>query len=220
MLSPSSTRPMGPPTNASGATWPTQAPQVAPEKRPSVISSTSLPRPAPLMAPGTARISREPGPPLGPSFRLTSTSPLPTRPPVTAAKQSSSESNTLALPRKVRLSLPGIFTTEPAGARLPRSTARPPSAAIGGAPGGVTSPSRPRRRLTQPAHHRGDAPDPGDAGHDVAAPGTHVDDVGHPPADGVEVVHGQLDPGLAGDGQQVKHGVVRPGGGHAQLRRG
>ena len=57
----------GPPSTASGATWPTHRPVVPPENRPSVSSRTSLPRPAPLIAPVIASISRMPGPPLGPS---------------------------------------------------------------------------------------------------------------------------------------------------------
>src|SRR5699024_11024641 len=65
--SPSRTKAIGPPSTASGAMWPTHSPVVPPEKRPSVISSTSLPRPAPLIAPVIASISRMPGPPLGPS---------------------------------------------------------------------------------------------------------------------------------------------------------
>ena len=36
-MSPSLSRPIGPPTAASGLTWPMQAPAVPPEKRPSVI---------------------------------------------------------------------------------------------------------------------------------------------------------------------------------------
>ena len=65
--SPSWTNAIGPPSTASGATWPTHSPVVPPENRPSVSSSTSLPSPAPLIAPVTASISRMPGPPLGPS---------------------------------------------------------------------------------------------------------------------------------------------------------
>ena len=38
-----------------------------PEKRPSVISATSLPKPAPMMAEVGVSISGMPGPPLGPS---------------------------------------------------------------------------------------------------------------------------------------------------------
>src|SRR3954466_13944676 len=65
--SPSRTNAIGPPSVASGAMWPMQGPVVPPEKRPSVSSRTSLPSPAPLIAPVTASISRMPGPPLGPS---------------------------------------------------------------------------------------------------------------------------------------------------------
>ena len=43
MMSPSSTTPMGPPEAASGETWPTHAPRVAPLKRPSVMSATLFP---------------------------------------------------------------------------------------------------------------------------------------------------------------------------------
>ena len=55
------------PEAASGETWPMQAPRVAPEKRPSVIRATLLPRPMPMMAEVGFSISRIPGPPLGPS---------------------------------------------------------------------------------------------------------------------------------------------------------
>ena len=41
---------MGPPAAASGATWPTISPRVAPLKRPSVISATCSPRPWPTSA--------------------------------------------------------------------------------------------------------------------------------------------------------------------------
>src|ERR1044071_886954 len=65
--SPSRSAAIGPPTAASGATWPTTKPCEAPEKRPSVISATLPPRPRPMIAPVTASISRMPGPPFGPS---------------------------------------------------------------------------------------------------------------------------------------------------------
>ena len=65
--SPSATNAIGPPSTASGATWPTQNPWVPPENRPSVISAASPPRPTPFMAPVMASISRMPGPPFGPS---------------------------------------------------------------------------------------------------------------------------------------------------------
>ena len=66
-MSPSSRSPIGPPTAASGETWPMAAPRVAPEKRPSVMSATHPPRPEPMMAEVGLSISRMPGPPLGPS---------------------------------------------------------------------------------------------------------------------------------------------------------
>ena len=50
--SPSRTKAIGPPSTASGATCPMHSPVVPPENRPSVISRTSLPSPAPLIARG------------------------------------------------------------------------------------------------------------------------------------------------------------------------
>ena len=66
-MSPSLTNAMGPPSTASGETWPTHKPVEPPEKRPSVSSNVDLPRPAPLIAPVIISISRIPGPPFGPS---------------------------------------------------------------------------------------------------------------------------------------------------------
>ncbi len=66
-MSPSRSAAIGPPLNASGATWPTMKPCVAPEKRPSVTSATSSERPSPTIAAVTCSISRIPGPPAGPS---------------------------------------------------------------------------------------------------------------------------------------------------------
>ena len=59
---------MGPPTCASGVTWPMTKPCEPPEKRPSVMSAHSLPSPAPMMADVGVSISGMPGPPLGPSY--------------------------------------------------------------------------------------------------------------------------------------------------------
>src|SRR5690606_18009681 len=67
MRSPSSSSAIGPPTAASGDTWPTTNPWLPPEKRPSVISATSAPSPLPMIAPVGLSISRIPGPPFGPS---------------------------------------------------------------------------------------------------------------------------------------------------------
>src|SRR5690625_2874565 len=63
MVSPSSTKAIGPPSAASGVTWPTTKPWLPPEKRPSVIRATELPRPFPIMAEVGLSISRIPGPP-------------------------------------------------------------------------------------------------------------------------------------------------------------
>ena len=67
IVSPSRTAAIGPPTHASGATWPIISPLVAPLKRPSVIRATVSPSPWPTMPAVIASISCMPGPPLGPS---------------------------------------------------------------------------------------------------------------------------------------------------------
>ena len=48
IMSPSSTRPIAPPSAASGETWPIDRPEVPPEKRPSVTSAHALPSPRDL----------------------------------------------------------------------------------------------------------------------------------------------------------------------------
>ena len=99
IVSPSWTAAIGPPTSASGATWPTMKPRVAPEKRPSVSSATSSPSPSPTSAAGDARASRacrgrRPGPRCGSRRRRRPRSAR----AVTAAIASSSHSNTRAGP--------------------------------------------------------------------------------------------------------------------------
>ena len=73
--SPSRIAAIGPPLTASGATWPIIRPRVAPEKRPSVTIATLSPSPSPTIAAVTWSISRIPGPPTGPSLRITTMSP-------------------------------------------------------------------------------------------------------------------------------------------------
>src|SRR3989344_4759250 len=114
--------PMGPPTYASGATWPMTSLYEPPEKRPSVISATESPSPRPMMAEVTASISRIPGPPFGPSFLITIVSPETTEPASIAANADSSSSNTFAGPRCCSFLMPFIFATPPPGARLPCMT--------------------------------------------------------------------------------------------------
>ena len=98
IVSPSATAAIAPPLTASGATWPAMKPCVAPEKRPSVSSATESPRPSPWIAAVTASISRMPGPPAGPSLRMTTTSPSFRPPALTASNASASPSNTRAGP--------------------------------------------------------------------------------------------------------------------------
>jgi len=62
-------------TWASGVQCPMIKPWDPPENRPSVISATSLPRPAPMIALVGVSISGMPGPPLGPSYLITTTIP-------------------------------------------------------------------------------------------------------------------------------------------------
>mmetsp|Transcript_30772 Transcript_30772/g.99199 ORF Transcript_30772/g.99199 Transcript_30772/m.99199 type:complete len:228 (-) Transcript_30772:922-1605(-) len=131
MVSPDSTRAMGPPSTASGATWPMQKPWVPPEKRPSVTRATFSERPAPTMAEVGVSISGMPGPPFGPWYRTTTTAPGGTSCRSMARRTSSSESKTCAGPSKLRPSLPVILPTAPSGARDPLSTARCPSALTG-----------------------------------------------------------------------------------------
>jgi hypothetical protein len=45
MVSPSSTRPISPPSAASGEQWPIESPEEPPENRPSVTSAQAFPRP-------------------------------------------------------------------------------------------------------------------------------------------------------------------------------
>src|SRR5713101_2879289 len=61
MRSPSRTAASGPPMAASGATWPTMSPRVAPLNRPSVTRATDSPSPRPTNAAVTPSISRVPG---------------------------------------------------------------------------------------------------------------------------------------------------------------
>ena len=88
ILSPVSRIPIAPPDCASGVIWPTTKPWVPPEKRPSVINATDFPKPAPIINEVGFNISGIPGPPFGPTYLMTTTSPFSTSPleiPVFAA---------------------------------------------------------------------------------------------------------------------------------------
>ena len=102
-----------------GTTWPTTKPWVPPENLPSVIKATSFPNPAPIIAAVGFNISGIPGPPLGPSYLITTTSPLLTTPSAIPLFASYSLSKTLAGPSKKSPSFPVIFATEPPEAILP-----------------------------------------------------------------------------------------------------
>ena len=66
-----------------------------PENLPSVMSATELPKPAPMMAEEGVSISGMPGPPLGPSYRITTTMPGVISFRARDSSMSSSESYTL-----------------------------------------------------------------------------------------------------------------------------
>ena len=219
MRSPSATSAIGPPSTASGATCPTQKPCVPPENRPSVTSAASAPRPAPFIAPVTASISRIPGPPFGPSYRITTMSPGLMRPARIASMASSSPSNTRAVPSKRESSIPATFTTLPFGASDPRRIAMPPCAWIGSPSGCTTSPSgaggsRASRfsaivlpvtvrqsPCSRPASSSSrittcTPPTAIEVDHVVLAVGLHVGDVRHARTDAVEVVELEVDAAL------------------------
>ena len=130
IVSPSATSAITPPAAASGAMWQIDSPEVPPENRPSVISAQARPSPFPFRNDVGYSISCMPGPPRGPSYLITTTSPAATRPERMPSTASSCDSKTLAGPLKVNSSsgTPAVFTIAPSGARLPYSTASPPSA--------------------------------------------------------------------------------------------
>ena len=76
-------------------------------------------------------ISGIPGPPFGPSYRMTTTSPFFTSPILMPLLASCSQSNTRALPTKVKPSFPVIFATHPSSARFPLNILICPLALIG-----------------------------------------------------------------------------------------
>ncbi len=79
-----------------------------------------------LDAPVIASISRIPGPPFGPSYRMTTTSPAVMVPSSSASIAARSRSNTRAVPSNTDSSKPADFTTAPPGAREPRRIVIPP----------------------------------------------------------------------------------------------
>jgi hypothetical protein len=96
-----------------------------------VISATLSPMPWPYSAAVVASISRIPGPPLGPSLRMTITLPSRICRASTAANVSSSHSNTCAGPRNCSRFIPATLTIAPSGASEPRKPTTPPVGVIG-----------------------------------------------------------------------------------------
>ena len=143
IISPSLIRAIGPPTAASGETCPIDAPLEAPENLPSVIRATVEPSPIPAIAEVGLSISLIPGPPLGPSYLITTTSPGTILPPLISSIASSSDSKTLAGPSCTIISSTTAerLTTLPSGARFPLSTASPPVLLYGLLTGLITSSS-------------------------------------------------------------------------------
>jgi len=86
-----------------------------------VISAHARPSPLPFRKLVGYSISCMPGPPRGPSYLITTTSPERTEPLRMPATASSWLSNTTAGPENVHSSsgTPAVFTTAPSGARFP-----------------------------------------------------------------------------------------------------
>ena len=118
-VSPSRIAAIGPPTQASGATWPTISPREAPEKRPSVRRATVSPTGPNDGARHTEHFARMPGPPSGPSYRITTTSPGLMRLAVTASIASSSAVEDARRALVFKAFVPATLMTQPSGARLP-----------------------------------------------------------------------------------------------------
>jgi hypothetical protein len=124
MGSPFFTMARGRPSWASGVMWPTTKPWLPPEKRPSVMSATSLPRPLPITAEVGLSISRMPGPPVRALVADDDDVALLDGAVEDRGQRLLLGIVTRALPVKARPSLPLILATAPPGARLPRRMTR------------------------------------------------------------------------------------------------
>src|SRR5690554_4998504 len=90
------------------------------------MSDTSPPKPLPMTIALIDNISGIPGPPLGPQYRITITSPAVILSCNNASVASSSESYTRAGPVIALTFNPDILHTAPSGARLPFNTTNGP----------------------------------------------------------------------------------------------
>ena len=76
-------------------------------------------------------ISLIPGPPLGPSYLITTTSPSSISPLETASNAYSSLSKTFAVPVNSVISTPAVLITPPSGANVPFRITAVPTSCIG-----------------------------------------------------------------------------------------
>ena len=90
------------------------------------MSATFPPISCPDKAAVVESISLIPGPPFGPSYLITITSPSLYPFSETHLKASSSQSKHLAIPSKKVFSIPATLTMAPSGARLPFKPTTPP----------------------------------------------------------------------------------------------
>ena len=128
MVSPSRTAAMGPPSWASGATWPAMRPRVAPEKRPSVRSATvSLKLGDALDGGGDGEHLAHAGA-AARAFVADDEHVVGVDLAVLRRRRRrpASRSKTRAVPVWLRRSWPATLMTQPSGARLPRRMTRPP----------------------------------------------------------------------------------------------
>ena len=91
------------------------SPEVPPLKRPSVTSAHALPRPLPFRNEVGYSISCMPGPPFGPSYEITTTSPASIWSAMMASHAASCEWKTRAAPSNFQddSSTPAVFTMQP-----------------------------------------------------------------------------------------------------------
>src|SRR5690349_19574013 len=136
---------------------------------------------------------------------MTTTSPAVMAPSASASRAFRSPSKTRAVPVKVESSKPALFTTAPSGASVPLRMVSPPVAWIGRSSWRRISPSSGFGSRSA----RFSAIDAVEVGPHEATERLHVGQVRDRPPDAREVVEGQVDLRLAGDGQQVEHSVGR-----------
>ncbi len=232
--SPSRANAIGPPSTASGATWPTQNPHVPPENRPSVTSAQSAPRPAPFERAGHGEHLAHPRT----AFRA-----------LVSDHEHRARHDIAGQDRRHRPFLPVEDSRRPLERELvPRQSGHLDDRSLRRQRAGEDVDAalgmdrslervdddpigRGRRDLGQVLRHRpsgdgdrvavqqsgveeqlqhdGHAADAVEVDHVELAAGSHVSDVRDPGRDLVEVVELERHTGLVGDGQEVEDGVRR-----------